>query len=416
MRNYILTFVFATLITLVACKKQPVEVNNVFDTHHADVSKVLNLPYQVGDYNNWEMPKYLTTIGLKKPVVDDKQVTLGRVLFYDKGLSVDGKISCASCHNPAVAFSDTKKLSEGVNGRTTQRNSPPLANVINVAAHYKGWTRNLSPFFWDSRAGSIADQSRETIENPDEMGMPLSQLVKNVSEKTYYQVLFKNAYGDQVINEERVLACLEQFVEAIPANRSRFDRAMDQAGVSSLIIDSVTTDPRVLIFSSYYNQDTTYVPGGTTVTLRLPLLNDWERQGGAIFVSNCSNCHSPIRPFQKVFAANIGLDMNYADQGLGVLTGAPADQGVFKAPPLRNIALTGPYMHDGRFAKLEDVIEHYNTGIRAHPNLHPLLKGADGKPTRLNLSMQQKSALLAFLMTLTDNSAGIDAKFSNPFK
>jgi cytochrome c peroxidase len=421
------------LLLILACKKEPVTTNRGFDVSHLDVIRVLNLPYNTIDYNKTKIPGYLEIMGLKKPTLDNEQVTLGRVLFYDKSLSADEKISCASCHQQGRAFSDPTAFSKGVNGRVTSRNSPGLANVVHVGAHYQGWTANKSPFFWDQRAQTIAEQSRQTIQNPDEMGMDLQTMVQRVASKPYYQVLFRNVYPDGIINEERVMQSLEQFVLAIPASQTKFDKAMNAAGLSILDTSSIRADT---LFTSFQIGDTTIITtiyysttpqtiivpimGQDTVVLPsrvpIPQLNDQEQIGAAIFVANCSSCHSPIRPFQNVFSANIGLDINYKDQGLGATSGRPQDQGVFKAPPLRNIEFTAPYMHDGRFNSLDEVINFYSTGIKPHPNLHPLLKSINGNPKRLNLTPLEKISLKAFLLTLTDKTTLTDGNFSNPFK
>jgi cytochrome c peroxidase len=145
-----------------------------------------------------------------------------------------------------------------------------------------------------------------------------------------------------------------------------------------------------------------------------PGFSSRENNGRDLFVANCSKCHSPIRAFQDVFEACNGLDLEYVDQGRGKLTGNASDNGVFKAPSLRNIAVTAPYMHDGRFKTLEEVIEFYSTGVKNHPNLHPQMLH-NGDPN-LHLSTQQKQDLIAFLKTLTDNKLATDYRFSNPFK
>lgn len=413
----LLASVFICFLLLFACQK-PQEINNILDVSHHEVASVLNMPYELHDYNSWAMPSYLTALGLQKPPLKNTQVTLGRVLFYDKSLSADGKISCASCHNPNAAFADPERFSLGVNGRRTSRNSPALANTVNIGAHYHGFAKNQSPFFWDNRVTTVAQQARETIQNPDEMGMNLDQLVKTVSDKRYYQILFESAYGDKIINEERVMESLEQFVMAIPASNTKFDKGMEIAGLTALTVDSVTTRPDTIrISAAYYQIDTTIIiAGDTTLFLNIPGFTREENIGGAIFVRNCSECHSPIRPFQSIFEANIGLSLNYTDQGKGTLTYLAKDRGVFKAPPLRNIAITAPYMHDGRFATLEQVVEFYSGLIKPHPNLHPLLKNADGTPKQLDLSSTEKLALIAFLNTLTDQTESKDEKFKNPFK
>jgi cytochrome c peroxidase len=178
--------------------------------------------------------------------------------------------------------------------------------------------------------------------------------------------------------------------------RSRLDQAL--TGVNGNL-----NSPGNII-QGYYSSDTIF-----------PILSNSENRGRLIFVNNCSKCHSPVRKLQEVNEACNGLEINYADQGKGRITGNPADNGVFKSPSLRNVALTAPYMHDGRFKTLGEVVEFYSSGVKHHANLHPVMFKNDGT-YNLNLNAQQKTDLIRFLHTMTDNTLAKDERFANPFK
>lgn len=356
-----------------------------------------------------KIPDYLKILGMQEPTINNEKAALGRVLFYDKNLSRDRSTACVSCHDPQKAFSDNVAFSRGIEGRVTERNSMPLANVVNFGAHYSPIS-GLSPaLFWDDRASSVEAQSRATFANPNEMGLDMPDVVARIHEQAYYPYLWRTVYGNTDVREEQVLECLGEFVRAMGSPNSRLDQALTKVS-GDLNFSLVNTD--TIIFQAYYgNPDTTI----TTVITGLPGFTPGENRGRDIFVSNCSRCHSPIRPFQEVFAACNGLEENYADQGLGALTGIAADNGVFKSPSLRNITLTAPYMHDGRFKTLREVVDFYSDGVKNHPNLHPAFRERGNDPN-LHLNAQQKEDLLAFLHTLTDISLSKDQKFTNPFK
>jgi hypothetical protein len=164
---------------------------------------------------------------------------------------------------------------------------------------------------------------------------------------------------------------------------------------------------------AYYGTlDTT---GSDTVIVPLQNFTIQELRGRDIFAANCTKCHSPVRSFQEVFEACNGLDINYSDNGKGILTSKASDMGVFKSPSLRNITLSAPYMHDGRFATLEDVIDFYSDGIKPHPNLHPLLIQPNGS-TKMDFTAEQKKDLLAFLKTMTASDIAYDIIFTDPFR
>lgn len=314
--------------------------------------------------------------------INDNQAELGRVLFYDKNLSKDRTVSCESCHQQALAFSDDVDFSIGVSERKTTRNSQALGSVLSFSAYYGSPSVGGIPFFWDNRAESVQEQSEQTLANPQEMDMKMHEVVDRVKEMPYYEPLFKAAYADKEITSQKVLDALNEFINSMGTFDSPFDK--------ELLQDS--------------NPDRTFAS-----------FNEAENLGKSLFLTNCSSCHSRRFGRPVDLKANNGLEMEYEDKGIGLITQNGADMGQFKIPTLRNIALTAPYMHDGSLATLEDVIEHYSSGIKAHRNLSSELKSS-GEPKRFNFNEEEKQALVDFLHTLTDEEFITNEKYANPFK
>jgi len=343
-----------------------------------DVAQALLLPSTRANYANPSLPgRFLVQpiIGQDNTPanngVTDSGATLGRVLFYDKRLSLNQTISCASCHQQAHGFSDPAKFSTGFNGGHTDRNSMGLANAR--------WYQRGS-FFWDERSATLEIQVLEPIQNPVEMGMTLPALVTRLSTEPFYATLFNDAFGSPEVTSGKISRALAQFVRSIISTHTKFD-----VGAAN---------------------------GFTNFTAQ-------ENLGRQIFngAGNCAACHGSDNFVPGPAINNNGLENPYVDKGVGAVTGRTQDEGLFKVPSLRNIALTAPYMHDGRFATLAEVVEFYNSGVVAHPNLSPPLRvgGPNGAPRRLNLTANEKAALIAFLNTLTDTSLPTDSRFSDPF-
>ena len=305
--------------------------------------------------------------------VTNAAATLGRALFYDKRLSLNQTISCASCHQREHGFSDPRQFSVGFEGGLTGRNSMGLANAR--------WYQRQA-FFWDERAATLEVQVLQPIQNAVEMGMTLPALVTRLSAEPYYATLFTNAFGSATVTSDRISRALAQFVRSIVSTQTKFD-----AGAAS---------------------------GFANFT---PEENTGRNIFNAPNLGNCAACHGTDNFVPGPPINNNGLENPYLDKGVGALTGRPQDEGLFKVPSLRNIELTGPYMHDGRFTTLEQVVEFYNSGVVNHPNLSPPLRnpGPGGTPRRLNLTVAQKAALVAFLRTLTDPNIATDVKWSDPF-
>jgi cytochrome c peroxidase len=320
--------------------------------------------------------------------------TLGRVLFYDKSLSVTNDVSCGSCHKQSLAFSDDKAFSTGIYNQLTIRNTLPIMNLEpesmdTVTSHTgadgygsAGSGRMLGGLFWDGRETSLQTMVLLPLSNPIEMGNGV--MVSKIQNLPYYKPLFQHAFGNFMVTEDNVSRALTSFVLSIRSSNSRFDRYND-----AIAHDKPTDN----------------------------ILTPLEIQGMELFKGtyNCNNCHQVEQATRTTPRfANIGLS-NYADRGLSQITGNDGDVGKFRVPSLRNVEFTAPYMHNGSLATLEQVIQHYSDQIEDHPNLHPDLKDATGHARKMNISPDEVKALVAFLHTLSDESNLTDPKFSDPF-
>ena len=346
-------------------------------TSNTEVSTILApaLPDTPYNYANPNLPDHFETRQVtnldntpNNNPVTDAGATLGRVLFYDQNLSANNAVSCASCHSQDNGFSDPDQFSTGFAGAHTDRNSMGLAN----ARYYDN-----GAFFWDERAATLEDQVLQPIQSTVEMGLTLDEMLIKLNQLDYYPDLFTAAFGSSEITSERVSLALAQFVRSMVSYQSKYDEGVPQN------------------FANFTAE---------------------EEQGRLLFDElGCDRCHDTDL-FIGDEARNIGLDTTTTDEGLGLVTGNNADDGKFKVTSLRNVALTGPYMHDGRFATLEEVIDFYSTGIQDHPNLDDRLERNNGLPRRFNLTDAEKAALVAFLDTLTDEMFVTDEKFSDPFE
>jgi len=379
----ILSLVFSVAILIIACSKDETEI-----PQEDAVAKYLNLPAKPFNYANPSLPAYLSAPPIQGQIntpadnqITDLGATLGRVLFYDKTLSKNKTISCASCHKQENSFSDFEILSKGFNGGSTGRNSMSLID----AKYYP-----IGRFFWDQRATTLEQQVLMPIQDLVEMGITLDTLVKRVQDQPYYAFLFTKAFGTSTINSNTISKALSQFVRSIVSFQSKYDQGRQT-------LPTAPAPPPNAVFPNFTAQ---------------------ENRGKEIFLSpigGCAPCHGS-ETFTAPEAKNNGLDVTVSDHGFGTVTSNAADDGLFKVTSLRNVELTAPYMHDGRFTTLEQVIEHYNSGVKNHPNLSPQLRLPNGQPRLLNISAADKGALVAFLKTLTDRNITTDIKFSNPFK
>ncbi|RXK58403.1 c-type cytochrome [Lacibacter luteus] len=366
-----------------SCKKKNNDIAN-----DGNALAALNLPAEPFNYSNQPLPVYFNAPNITGQINTDASnpvtnwgATLGRVLFYDKILSINNSISCGSCHKKETGFSDSEITSKGFNNGRTGRHSMSLINAV----YYPN-----RRFFWDERAATLEVQALIPIQDAVEMGMRLDTLVNRLNKTTHYPYLFEKAFGDRTITSDRVARSLAQFVRSMISYRTKFD-----TGRSSI------------------------VPPANPLVTDYPNFTAAENRGKALFFSAqtaCATCHG-TETFTAPRSENNGLESPIADRGVGAITNNTADEGKFKVPSLKSIELTAPYMHDGRFSTLEQVIEHYNSGIKFNTNLPPQLRNADGTgPRRLNLTQQQKDDLLAFLRTLTDYAIAKDEKFLTPFR
>ena len=379
--------ILSIALLIAACQKDTAPVSIVSDALEPVVEDRVapNLPPTPYNYANITLPAYLNTPPIAGQIntpannpITNYGATLGRVLFYDPALSANNTKSCSSCHQQANAFTDPARFSTGFAGGLTSRNSMSLLN----ARYYPN-----GRFFWDERSASAEAQASRPIVHPVEMGMTMPALVTKLRGISYYPQLFQNAFGTPTIDSARVVRALAQFVRSMISYRTKYDTGRAAFPANQ--------NPGTVNFANFTAQ---------------------ENQGKQLFFgpARCAQCHG-TETFTSPGARNNGLDLVYADNGVGAVNNNTAQNGLFKSPSLRGIQQSGPYMHDGRFTTLAQVVEHYNSGVQPHPNLSPELRGPNGAPRRLNLTAAQKSALVAFLNTLTDTGIAADAKYANPF-
>jgi len=370
------------------CKKEEVPLPTV--DNRAIIEKYLTLDF--GNLPNYAAPVFPVHYGPNILATDNapsiNRVTnagaaLGRVLFYDKNLSRNNTISCASCHVQEKGFSDESTFSRGFEGGLTGAHSMRLANTN----FYIG-----ERMFWDKRAVDLEDQVTQPVKDPVEMGFDAAHggfaaLVQKMQGLEYYPALFDEAFGSREINEDKAKRALAQFIRSMVSTGSKFDQG----------------------FAAVFNPALPGAGNGAP----FPNFTQQENRGKQLFILGppqgvaCAACHT---------LPTFALAQNSLSNGLNA-----GETVVFKSPSLKNVAVGGPLMHDGRFQTLEEVIEHYNSGVQNGPALDPRLRVPPGQPNagqplRLNLSDDDKAALAAFLRTLTDDVLLTDEKFGSPFR
>lgn len=295
-------------------------------------------------------------------------IALGKRLFFDPILSSNGTISCASCHNPQNAFADSTPTSDGVDGLFGTRNSMPLFNLA--------WNYD-ERFAWDGKELSLERQAIEPVQNPIEMHSNWDNVVDRLQQHNEYPELFLRAFNTDNITRDLAVKAIAQFERTLISANSKFDRFL----------------------------------------LGIETLSPQEENGLNVFMDeargDCFHCHgSPNNPLwtDNIFHNN-GLDTEFTDLGLGSVTGDPRDNGKFRSPSLRNLVYTAPYMHDGRFATLDEVINHYSEGLKNSSTIDPLMKSVD--QGGVQLTAQDKADLKAFLLSLSDPSFIANPAFQN---
>ncbi|MCB0519151.1 MAG: cytochrome-c peroxidase [Saprospiraceae bacterium] len=349
-----------------------------------DLSNLLN-------YANQPIPNYINKDNTGNNEITDAGATLGRVLFYDKNLSVDNTISCASCHKQEFAFGDGQLQSDGVAG-VTGRHAMRLVN-----ARFSTERR----FFWDERANNLEAQTTQPIQNHVEMGFSgqngdpgINDLIEKLEAIPYYQELFTFVYGDPQITEQRMQRAMAQFIRSIQSFDSKFDQGRAQVNNDNAPFPNYTAQENM----------------GKNLFISPP------NAGGA----GCQGCHR---------APEFDIDPNSQNNNVvgNLENPSTIDVTITRSPSLRNLTnssgqLNGPLMHDGSLANLEAVIEHYNeiNIVPGNNNLDNRLRGGGpggppGNGQRLNLTQQEKDALIAFLETLSGTEVYSDVRWGDPF-
>lgn len=314
-------------------------------------------------------PGVIADLGMPMSPLDNpltnEGIALGRKLFYEKALSDDFSMSCSSCHLQANAFSDPQPFSAGTDGSLGVRNSMSLVNLA--------WGDGM---FWDGRVQGLEAQAHDPVTNPIELRNTWPVVEERLNASAAYPALFRAAFGTEQADSTLVTKAIAQFVRSIVSFDSPFDR---------------------------------YWYGGDSTAMSEEAMN-----GLSLFTSQgkCAGCHAPGLFTDNAFRNN-GLDLAFTDAGHGAVTGNAADQGKFKVPTLRNIAVTAPYMHDSRFSTLEEVMGHYNGGVHmASPNVDLLMDFWGMNPTPF--SPDELQDLIAFMHALTDETLLTDPALSEP--
>ena len=347
----------------------------------------------LNNYANQGRPAYITTDNAGANAITDAKATLGRVLFYDKNLSINNTISCGSCHKQSFAFSDTSLVSDGVVGGVTVRHSMRLINARFA---------NEVKFFWNERAASLEIQTTMPIQDHAEMGFSglngrgnIDTLLLKLSGINYYKEIFKKVYGDTVVTEPRIQESLAQFVRSIQSFDSKYDAGRAQVNNDRDPFPNFTPAENI----------------GKNLYLTPPVFDGTgNRIAGGI---GCNGCHR---------APEFDIDPNTRNNGIvGIIGSFAIEINNTRAPSLRDLVkadgtINSRMMHTGQFTSLEAVLGHYNTipQINGNSNLDPRLR-ADGVVNKLNMTSAEISQVVAFMKTLGGTNVYVDKKWSNPF-
>lgn len=348
-----------------------------------------------------DIPPYFPDLDTQ--VITEEVFQLGRHLFYEKRLSRNNKVSCGTCHQQSKAFTDGLAFSVGLNGEKTRRSAMSIANLA--------WDDD---FFWDLRSSSLEDQALQPIQDHIEMDLTLSEAVFRLDSLDLYDSLFYFAFGDTMITPQKIAISIAEFEKGLISKDSKYDK-FKRGEASFTLEESMGIELFATHPGEYYNPDLQ-----TNVFIR----------GG-----NCGDCHGgPVSfnvpvllPNQRARNNGLEFDSERQDDGFFEFTGDPDDKGKFKVPTLRNIALTAPYMHDGRFNTLEEVLDNYNEHVKISNTLANEMYinndkfslytyNADSTKLLLGLTEQEKASIIAFLNTLTDEEFISNPRYSDPFQ
>jgi cytochrome c peroxidase len=362
-----LTILSFLALLLMGCPGK--ETNNNYLAEPDDFSGTT--PYSL------EIPPFFPPMDIpaNNPLTEES-IELGRYLFWEKSLSLDNTLSCGSCHLPQFGYADSSKYSKGVGGTIGNRQAMPLINL--------GW---MEEYFWDGRAGSLEEQVLQPVENSVEMHETWGNVVRKLKSNPLYPPLFEAAFGSATITKERAAKAMASFLRTMISAESKFDK--QRIGQYTF----TASELRGFTLFTTEGGSPDQVPGGS-------------------YGADCFHCHGfgAMLMTDNRFHNN-GLDAHFLDPGRAGVTHSPLDSGKFKAPSLRNVELTAPFMHDGRFTTLEQVIEHYNAGGTPSSTIDSFMKFTTGG---LQLSEQSKADLIAFLQCLTDTAFIHDPRFQDP--
>jgi len=384
--------IVSLVILLVACSKADTTATG--QTVYTAVATAFGAQIDLNNLANYaaqSKPAYITKDNTGNNPIINAKATLGRVLFYDKKLSIDNTISCASCHKQAFAFSDNQLVSTGVAGGKTDRHSMRLVNE-----RFGVETK----FFWDERATSLESQTTQPIADHNEMGFSgqagrvgIAALLTKLQGVDYYNELFKFVYGDITVTEPRLQECLAQFVRSIQSFDSKYDMGRAQ----------VNNDRQP--FPNFTAQEN----AGKDLFLTPPVFDgNSSRIGGGL---GCNGCHN---------APEFDIDPNTRNNGVMMTGYTGVDLGVTRAPSLRDLVnnkgeLNSALMHTGKIGDLSTAVTHYGSLITDNQNLDRRLKPNGVNVQRLNLQPAEIAAVVAFLKTLAGTNVYIDKKWASPF-
>jgi cytochrome c peroxidase len=406
MKKFFVVFYVTLFLLIIGCSKNDISVVPTTTTTGTNTLPVSTLyaaikatfgteidPLNLANYANQGKPSYITKDNTGNNSITNAKATLGRVLFYDKNLSVDNSVSCASCHKQEFAFSDTALVSNGVLGGQTARHSIRLINAR---------FGEESKFFWDERALTLESQTTQPMVSHVEMGFSgqsgrgdINTLLSKLQGINYYNELFKFVYGDVNVTETRLQECLAQFVRSIQSFDSKYD-----AGRATAQNESVD-------FSNFTAQENL----GKSLFMTLPTFDaNSSRISGGL---GCNKCHR---------APEFDIDPTTKNNGvIALAVGSGQDFTVTRAPSLRDIlnssgVLNGRLMHSGGIRDIATAVSHYGGFINDNPNLDPRLKPNGKNIQRLNLQQTEIAAVTAFMKTLTGVNVYTDKRWSSPFK